>query len=392
MSRSRVLWVGRMLFNEHIRVRETELAVRIAERAAIFALDRSDALPREPQNLAGKVRMRANLWNASFEVLEEGPVTRFRMPVAGFTGPFFNRLAADLNARRLKRAVRRFECTHMLISSPLFFIPPPPEERDWRVHFDVVDNFHDEWPDTLVGRSRKAFFRDALLHSDTISACSRGMCELVERVCGRPAAYIPNGAPIARYREFDVAKATALRESLGVADRYVVGFIGNHEMPFDGMQTLLDAWVQAREQRPELALLLVGPGSDKLAGPRGLGPEQGVHVVGPVPPDEVAAYFHACDAGLCPFDISPVTDDATPLNVVEFSICNKPVLANPLRELQRLGWPNLKFAEDGSAAAWARALTDPQSFADFDSDALAAATREFDWDLAADKLAREMGL
>jgi glycosyltransferase involved in cell wall biosynthesis len=392
MSRARVLWVGRMLFNEHIRVRETELAQRLAARADLFALDRSDALPREPQNLAGKLRMRANLWNASFEVLEEGPVTRFRMPVAGFTGPFFNRLAADLNARRLKRAVRRFECSHAFFSSPMFFIPPPADERDYRVHFDVVDNFHDEWPDTLVGRSRKAFFRDALINSDTVSACSRGMCELVERVAGRAATFIPNGAPAARYRAFDRAEAAKVRESLGVADKFVVGFIGNHEMPFDGMETLLDAWVRARAQRPELALLLVGPGSDKLAGPRGLGPGQGVHAVGPVPPDEVAAYFHACDAGVHPYDAMPLTHDAIPLNVVEFSICGKPVLANPLRELQRLGWPNLQFADDGSVDAWGRALADPHSFADFDRDALTAATREFDWDLAAGKLAREMGL
>jgi len=304
----------------------------------------------------------------------------------------FNRFAAGFNSRRLERAISHYRCTHVFLSSPFFFIPPPPDERDYRVHFDVVDNFYDEWPDSPVGRSRKAFFRDALRNSDSISACSHGMCELVQRVTGRDATYIPNGAPVQRYRGFDRNKAVKLREELGVADKYVVGFIGNHEMDFDGMERLLDAWPRARERRPELALLLVGPGSDKLAGPRGLGPDQGVHVIGPVTPDEVAAYFFACDAGVLPFDLQPVTHDATPLNVIEFSICGKPMLVNPLRELQRLALPSVRFTRDDSIEAWAEALADPASFAPFDDEALQAALDPFDWDKAAAILLREMGL
>jgi glycosyltransferase involved in cell wall biosynthesis len=391
-QRARVLWVGRMLFNENIRVRETELAQRVAERADLFALDRSDALPRTPQGLAGKLRMRLKLRACRFAELERGPVTRFRMPVTGFTGPVFNRVAARCNAKRLARVVRHYACSHVFMASPFFFIAPPPGRRDYRVHFDIIDNFHDEWPDTLVGRSRRAFFRDALLNSDTISACSHGMCDLVKRITGRDAVYIPNGAPVERYRSFDQSKAVALREQLGVADKFVVGFIGNHDMPFDGMQRLLDAWVLAHEQRPELALLIVGPGADKLAKPRGLGPAQGVHAIGPVPPDEVAAYFHACDAGVHPYDMQPSTHDANPLNIIEFAICRKPMLVNPLRELRRMMLPHMRYTPDDSVDAWAAALADPTSFAGFDDAALQASLEPFDWDKAAAALCREMGL
>jgi hypothetical protein len=93
-QRPRVLWIGRMQFSNEVRVRETELARHIVEHADLFALDRTDAMPRTPQGFMGKVRMRARLWNAATRVLEEGPITRFQMRVAGATGPFLNRIAA----------------------------------------------------------------------------------------------------------------------------------------------------------------------------------------------------------------------------------------------------------------------------------------------------------
>lgn len=387
-TRPRVLWVGRMLFSPEIRVREVELARCFAEFADVFALDRSDALPRGPQGLSGKIAMRLKLWNAKLAVLEEGTLTRFRMRVAGATGPFFNRVAADYNEVTLSSALIRFRCTHVFLSSPIYFLPPPLAQREYRVHFDLVDNFYDEWPNTRVGRARKRFLREAMSNADTLSACSRSLCDVVERVTGRKAAYAPNGAPVERFARFTADDGAALRKRLGLDGRFVIGFIGNHNMPFDGMQTLVAAFAKARETRPELALLIVGPGSDKA----GAGREQGVWAIGPVPPDDVPPYFLACDAGVHPYTPQPLTHDATPLNVVEFGLCGKPMLCNPLRELQRLKWPNIRFTRDASIEAWAEALADPASFADFDRQALAGMIKPFDWKLSADVIRREMEL
>lgn len=377
-----------MLFSPEIRVREVELARCIAERADVFALDRSDALPRAPQGLSGKIAMRLKLWNTKTSVLEEGPLTRFRMRVAGATGPFFNRVSADYNNVALQAALNRFRCTHVYLSSPLFFLPPPASQREYRVHFDLIDNFYDEWPNTRIGRARRRFLREAMTNADTLSACSRSLCDVVERITSRQAAYAPNGAPVERFARFTAEDGAALRERLGLADRFVIGFIGNHKMPFDGMETLLAGFLKARETRPELALLIVGPGSDKA----GVGREQGVWAIGPVLPDDVPAYFLACDAGVHPYVPKPLTHDATPLNVVEFSLCGKPMLCNPLRELQRMAWSNLRFTRDATTEAWSSALADPASFADFDRAALANAIQPFDWKLSADVVRREMGL
>jgi glycosyltransferase involved in cell wall biosynthesis len=392
MTRPRVLMIGRMLFSPHLRVREAEIARALARRAEVFALDRSDAMPLRVMNFADKLRMRTRLWNTRFAVIEEGPVTRFRMRIAGATGPLLNRLAARHNNGMITRAAARFGSTHVVISNPFFFLPPPREKRPWRVHFDLVDNFHDEWPDTVVGRSRKRFLREALIRCESLSACSHGLCELAARLTGRNAAYAPNGAPLERLRNVPPKRARALRAELGLEGRFVLGFIGNHNMPFDGMARLIEAFTAARANRSDLALLIVGPGSDKLTLHLGLGPEQGVHAVGPVPPDNVAEYFAACDAGVHPYDPSPLTHDATPLNVIEFSAAGKPVLANPLRELQRLALPNVRFTRDESPDAWAQALADAQSFAPIDQSALAGTVEAFDWTRSADAIAAEMGL
>ncbi|MBX3460145.1 MAG: hypothetical protein KF696_09340 [Planctomycetes bacterium] len=374
-----------MMFAQDIRVREVELARCISQHADVFALDRSDALPRAPQGLWGKLRMRAKLWACATSVVEDGPLSRFRMRITGATGPVLNRLGAASNLRRLQNALRRFSCSHVFLSSPFFFVPPPKSRRDWHAHFDLVDNFHDEWPDTISGRSRRAFLRDAMRNCDTFSASSLSLCDHAEFLTGRKAAYAPNGVPLERFGRFSNADGARLREAHALSDRFVIGFIGNHNMGFDGKEALARAFVVARRTRLQLALLVVGPGSERLSG-------DGIFAVGPVSPDEVPAYFLACDAGVHPYELRPLTHDATPLNVVEFGIAGRPMLCNPLRELQRLALPHLRFTADASVEAWAAALADPASFPAPDPAALHAAMAPFDWKRSAAIITREMGL
>lgn len=388
---SGVLWIGRMLFAPDLRVREIEIARRIARQVPVFALDRTEAVTVSDNSFGARLAMRRKLACARTRVIEKGQVTRFAMPVWAATGPMFNRFAAACNNGRVARAAERFGCGHVFHGNPFFFLPPKPERRRYRVHFDVIDNFYDEWATGFVGRSRRKFLQEAMRRADTLSACSHSLCDYAHRLTGRHAAYAPNGAARGNLLDCGPEKAKAVRDRLGLAGRFVVGFIGNHRMAFDGMEMLLDAWLNARASRPDLALLVVGPGSDRVAGPRRLGPPEGVYCVGPVAPDEVPAYIHACDAGVHPYVPRPVTEDATPLNVVEFSTCGKPMLCNPLRELKRLAWPNLRFAPP-TADEWARALANPATFARFDRPTLAQQVEIFDWEKTADVVRKEMAL
>jgi len=386
-NRINVLWIGRMIFGHDLRVREAELANRLGARANVFALDHTEALNKVPGGIGDKLRMRLELFRAPFEVLEEGPVTRFRMPVAVGTGPWLNEPAAEWNERMLRRALDKFGCDRVFLSSPFFFMPP--EKRDYELHYDVIDNFHDQWPDTRTGRARREFHAGQLRRADSVSASSLQQCDYVKRLAGRAAVYIPNGAPLHELRSVPETEAVAVRAKYRLEDRFVLGYIGNHTHPYYGMERIVRALVRARETRPELALLVVGPGGESaLEFCRG--EQDGVFVTGPVPPAEVGAFFHASGAGVHPYDPRPQTHDAMALNVIEFSACGKPVLSNPLKEFQRLQLPNVRFTVSADIGDWVRALLDPASFADFNRDELDRRISDFDWDRSARKLWRVM--
>ena len=386
---SGVLWLGRMIFGRGYRVREVELARRLARSGRMFALDRTDAMAGQRPTLGDKLRLRVELLRAPFELLEDGPLARFTMPIAAGTGPLLNELAAVWNERRLREALRRFECSQVYLSSPFFFMPP--RRRPYRLHFDVIDNFHDQWPNTRTGRARREFHREQLRRADSVSASSLQLCDYVQRLADRPAVYIPNGAPLAEMRAIPRAEADAIRQRYSLQDRFVIGFIGNHSMPFYGMERLVRGFVEARKKRPELALLVVGPDSNRAHEYCG-GEADGVFVIGPVPVEHVGAFFHACDAGAHPYDPRPQTHDAMALNVIEFSACNKPVLSNPLTEFLRLALPNVRFTDGAAVRDWAAALADPASFAPFDTAALERALQPFDWERSAELLAGAMSL
>jgi glycosyltransferase involved in cell wall biosynthesis len=199
----------------------------------------------------------------------------------------------------------------------------------------------------------------------------------VKRLADREAAYIPNAAPVAAIRATPGASVATIREKYELEGKFTIGFIANHTMPFDGMERLVRGFVIARQTRPALRLLIVGPGGERALK---YGADNGVIVAGAVPPEEVGAWFLACDAGAHPQDLSPVTHDAMALNVLEFSASGKPVLSNPLREFQRLALPNIRFTRDDSVQAWAEALSEPASFAPFDAAVLHATIQDFDWD------------
>ena len=375
-----------MVFGENYRVRETELATRIAMHTPVFALDHSKALQGLRPSIREKLKLRTDLIRAPFEVISEGDVTRFRMPIAAATGQL-NKAAALLNERQLRKALKRFRCDTVFLSTPFFFMPA--RNRTYRVHFDVVDNFHDSWPNTCVGRARRTFHAEVLRRADSVSASSLQLCDYVQRLSDRTPDYIPNGVPMAQIRAVRDADVQAIRQRFELDGRFTIGFIANHTMPFDGKERLIRAFVKARTLRPELTLLIVGPGGERALQYCN-GEADGVIVAGAVPPDEVAAWFAVCDAGVHPQDMSPLTHDAMALNPLEFSAAGKPVLSNPLKEFQRLAFPNVRFTDGDAASDWAAALADPTTFAEFDYDRVRAQLVTFDWDRSAEVLAGSM--
>jgi len=388
---SSILWVARMRYFHNLRIREFELARRVARSAKVFALDRSDARGWDEPRLSSKVKLRWDMARGGWARWDDGDVARFRMPVIVGTGPVTNRVAAWINERRVVEATRRFGCGTVFLSHPFFFLPPERSHRDYRVHFDLVDNFFDGWPDTVTGLSRKRFMRELMLRADTLSAISHCLIDRVEEFIGRRPIYVPNGAALDESAAWPAVRVAAVRARYNLEGRRALAYIGNHIAGFDGTEMLVEAFLKARASRPDLALLLIGPGSERVPQARRLDAADGVHVVGPVPTREIWDYFHAADLGLLPFILEPGTHHCLPLKVLEFGAAGKPVLATPLHELQRLALPHIRFARHDSEA-WSRALADDATYARPDPVKLKEALRPFSWDAATRALLEGMGL
>ena len=389
MNHAPILWMARMRYYDDVRVREFEFARRVVRHRPVIALDCSDARGWDDPRLMSKLILRWDMARQRWSRWDDGPVPRFRMPVVVATGPVTNRIAAMINERRVMQAMKKFGCETVFHSHPFTFLPPERRRRNYRVHFDLVDNFFDGWPDSITGLSRKRFMRDAMLRADSLSAVSHSLCDRVEEFIGRRPSYVPNGAELEKIRAWPPHRAAAIRERYGLSGRRALAYIGNHMGEFDGTEMLVEAFLQARASNPDLSLLLIGPGSDRVPNARRVGTAEGVHVVGSVHVDEVWDYFHAADLGLVPFIMAPVTHHSLPLKVLEFGAAGKPVLSTPLHELQRLALPHIRFAAFDTEA-WRQALLDDATYAPPDQVALEESMRPLSWESATAALLTSM--
>lgn len=140
-----------------------------------------------------------------------------------------------------------------------------------------------------------------------------------------------------------------MRAKLGLKDKFVIGYIGNHGT-YTGVDLAVNAFLAAKPNMPDAALLIVGPAEPwraLLAEHR----QSGVIATGSVTPQQIANYFNAIDLGVLAQDISAGTDFAFQIKVVEYTACRKCVVSTPLATWKRLAWPNVVLAEP-TVEAW----------------------------------------
>ncbi len=144
---------------------------------------------------------------------------------------------------------------------------------------------------------------------------------------------VPNGADPAAFAP-DVSARRKVREKLGLADRFVMGFVGNAR-PWHGLELLVDALERMKDRVPNAHLLIVGGGSSlpaikSLIEARGLNAR--VTISGEVPHPEVKAYIAAMDVAVSP----RATFYASPLKVVEYMAMGKAVVAPDMENIRDL--------------------------------------------------------
>jgi len=286
------------------------------------------------------------------------------------------------NRQTLRGLVRDLGITHVLLANELFGVERIPGVRTF---FDVVDWFPEEqFSSARLGRIRAAI--GAIdKQVDGTFAVSQPLCEKLERECGMQASPLPNGADIARLRSVAPAKVSALRQRLGIAEHFAIGYIGNHGS-FTGVDLAVNAFLAARQRIPNARLLIIGP-ADTWRALLEANRAAGVIATGNVAPAEIAEYCNAIDVGVLAQGKSAGTDFAFQIKVVEYSACRKCVVSTPLLNWQRLAWPNIILAEP-NPQAWADAFVRARGMSW--EPAWDRIVEAYDWQVLADIAAKAM--
>jgi glycosyltransferase involved in cell wall biosynthesis len=363
------------IYADDITVREIEFAYRLSSAFEVFVLKWRDALHVDS---ATPLRRRLQQFTVAFSSalpFHRAVSSRNGLPASvGYTpielpvwqpillhrllGPA--RALAFCQARNraaLASVLKTHHITHVLYASQLFGTGRTPGIR---TAYDIVDWFpENEVPAPRLAAIHKDL-RRAARDVDTVFAVSEPLCEKLAKDCGIAALPLPNGADLSRLRSVDPVQVRALRRKLGIDNKFIIGYIGNHG-PFTGVDLVVNAFRSSRDRLPDAALLIVGPAQywkSLLDSHRA----HGVISTGGVPPSEIAAYFNALDVGVLAQDLSPGTDFAFQIKVVEYSACRKMVVSTPLETWKRLRWPNVLLAEP-NPAAWADAFVQARSLA-----------------------------
>jgi glycosyltransferase involved in cell wall biosynthesis len=350
------------IYAEDISIREIEFAKGLAERFDVFVLKWSDALHVDSSSAFTR-RLKQFFVAASSAFRAQKTLD----PIFGFTPievpawqpillhRFLGAARAlefcqSRNRSALASVLKTQKITHVLYASELFGTDRRPEVRSAS---DIVDWF----PENEVSTERlgeiHANLRKVASNMDVLFAVSEPLCEKLARECGVSARPLPNGANLEKLRNVPQEKIRALRTKLGIENKFVIGYIGNHG-PFTGVDLVVKAFLISRARLQDSKLLIVGPAQhwqSLLDAHRG----NDVIATGGIHPAEISTYFNALDIGVLAQGITTGTDFAFQIKVVEYSACRKIVVSNPLETWKRLAWPNVLLTEP-TAEAWADAF------------------------------------
>ena len=227
----------------------------------------------------------------------------------------------------------------------------------------------DDAYDTDYYRLFQARERDATLAADGLVTLGEQMKQnLVQFGAADDDIVLSPNAVGGRFLQ-EPGDTTAARRDLGLdPDLEYVGTISSI-VPYEGLETVVEAAAKLIPQRPKLRLLIVGDGTalpNVIETARKLGISDRLITPGRVDRDQSQLYHQALDIFVVPRISTQVTRMVTPMKSVEASASAKPVMASDLPALSELVQHDktglLIPAEDPEAWAEgiAKLLNDPE--------------------------------
>ncbi len=180
-----------------------------------------------------------------------------------------------------------------------------------------------------------------ILHEvDGVLAISEALAdEMVSRGIPRSKiSLLPNGIDPDAFTH--TTRDEALRGSLGLDGRFVVGYLGNLDHWREGIDVLIAAVAELRRRgRSQIALLVVGEGQRRgslEAEARRLGVAASCRFTGRVPHEAVAGYYAQMDVFVNPRVEERAARLITPLKPYEAMAMGVPVLVSDLPALREI--------------------------------------------------------
>ncbi|HMN97897.1 MAG TPA: glycosyltransferase family 4 protein [Miltoncostaeaceae bacterium] len=228
----------------------------------------------------------------------------------------------------------------------------------YRVPF-VLD-VRDLWPDAAIAMGelapgRAASALQALVQwlyrrADLVVAATEGFAEEI----GHGAEVIPNGCD-PRVAALPDDAGEAIRHRLGLEDRFVVGFVGNHGV-CEGLEEVVDAaGLLGADSGVHLLMVGDGPRRDELIARANATQARNVTFHPPVSVDEVGSFIRASDVLIVPLRNDPHFSTRFPAKLFDAWACGRPVLVGWDGDARRLaeGIAAGSFAPSGRPEALA---------------------------------------
>ncbi len=248
----------------------------------------------------------------------------------------------------------------------------------WVADGPIVATFHTAMPRSRLIHATSPVLQTALEKiSGRIAVSEAARTTLVEHM-GGDAVLIPNGVTVRRYE-----KANPLPGWPGPGG--ALGFLGRMDEPRKGLDVLLRAFEAMAGDRPQLRLLIAGPGDagdviDRVPAPL----RARVVLLGQVTEEDKARVYHSVDVFCAP----NTGGESFGIVLAEAMAAGAPIAASDLdafRQVLRGGRAGELFTTgdpDALAAAAGRLLDDPPLRARLSATA-SEAVRAYDWPVVA---------
>jgi glycosyltransferase involved in cell wall biosynthesis len=229
-----------------------------------------------------------------------------------------------------------------LDSDRIVFIVSDPKEwvlAHWwkKKGFIVVYDCADLMPAFQNSGERIALEEARLARFVSLITCSaQGLVEHLKSLApDKPVKLIRNGV------NWDIFQGGfSVPPSLKPIPHPRLGFVGSVSYWVD-----IELIAQIAKNYPEWNFVFIGPSRVSIPN------LPNIHLLPPVPPEEVPRYVHGFNVGIIPFHNTPLTRCVNPLKLYEYLACGKPVVATP-------------YGDFGDVEQWVYFARTPEEFAD----------------------------